>query len=101
MYVKLYHSVEKGFDKKIINSADKKPLDNVEDLINKDLNITEVEAYSRHVWFGIKGTSVNFTLNRCEISYDVPEYKFDDVDESSNKDDEEEDDDAKNSSSDE
>jgi hypothetical protein len=103
IWIKLYHSVEKGFDKKIINSADKKPLDNVDDLINKDLNITEIEAYSRHVWFGTKGTSVNFTLNRCEISYDVPEYKFDDVDESSNKDEEEVEDgekDAENSSND-
>ena len=101
IWIKLYYSDEKGFDKKIVNSADKQPLDKIDDLINKDLNITDIEAYSRHVWFGINGTSVNFTLNRCEVSYDVPEYKFDDVDNTSNKDEDEDDDnnkDAENSS---
>ncbi len=84
IWIKLYHSEEKGFDKKIINTENKKPLENVEDLLNKDLSINEIEAYSRHIWFGVKGTSVNFTLNRCEVSYDVPVYDMDDVEDDSN-----------------
>lgn len=108
IWIKLYYSDEKGFDKKILNADTKKPLDNIDDLINKDLNINDIEAYSRHIWFGPKGTSVNFTLNKCDVSYDVPVYDMDDINEnpkSTSNDDEEEDEeeekDVENSSSEE
>ena len=90
IWIKLFHSAEKGFDNKIVNAENKKPIEKPDDLIGKDINIVEIEAYSRHIWFGTKGTSVNFTMNRCEISYDVPVYDMDDVNGNGNKDDDEE-----------
>ena len=56
-----------------------KPIANSEDIINKDLNISSIEFYSRHIWFGPKGTSINLTLNKCGISYDAPVYDMDDL----------------------
>ena len=38
-----------------------------------------MEAYSRHIWFGPKGTSINLTLNKCAVSYETTEYDMDDV----------------------
>jgi hypothetical protein len=86
IWIKIYYSEEekngvvKGFDGKIINSTNKKPIENVEELLNKDLNISSLEFYSRHVWFGPKGTSTNLTLNRCSINYETTVYDMDDVD---------------------
>jgi len=80
LWIKIYHSDEKGFDGKIINIEGKKPINNTDELIGKDLNIASLEIYSKHVWFGPKGTSINFTLNNCEISFDVPVYDMDNVD---------------------
>ena len=85
LWIKIYHSEEKGFDGKIINIDNKKPITNTASLIGKDLNISSLEIYSKHIWFGPKGTSINFTLNNCEISFDVPDYDMD------NDDDEDED----------
>jgi hypothetical protein len=90
LWIKIYHSEEKGFDGKITNIDGKKAINNTEQLIGKDLNITNLEIYSKHVWFGPKGTSINFTLNSCEVSFDVPEYDMDNVDTASVSDDEEE-----------
>ena len=80
IWVKIWHSADKGFDSKIINSTTTKPITNTEDIINKDLNIANIEIYSRHIWFGPKGTSINLTLNKCAISYDAPVYDMDDLD---------------------
>jgi hypothetical protein len=79
IWIKIWHSSDKGFDGKIINSTSTKPITNTEDIINKDLNISNIEIYSRHIWFGPKGTSINLTLNKCAISYDAPVYDMDDI----------------------
>jgi len=79
VWIKVYYSEEKGFDNKIVNVDGNKPMNNPESLINKDLNVSSLEIYSKHIWFGPKGTSVNFTLNKCSISTDVPVYDMDDV----------------------
>lgn len=80
IWVKIYHSEEKGFDGKIMNVGNNKPIDNTETVLNKDLNISSIEIYSRHIWFGPKGTSINLTLNKCGISYEAPVYDMDDID---------------------
>lgn len=85
IWIKIYHSEEKGFDGKIVNVEGGKPIQNTEDLLNKDLTIASLSTYSRHIWFGPKGTSVNFTLNSCKITYETTEYDMDDV---NNEDDE-------------
>lgn len=87
LWIKIYHSEEKGFDGKITNFEGKKPLNNTGELVGKDLNITSLEIYSKHIWFGPKGTSINFTLNNCEISFDVPVYDMDNIDEDNDDDD--------------
>lgn len=79
IWVKIWHSADKGFDGKIINSTTNKPITNTEEILNKDLNIANIEIYSRHIWFGPKGTSINLTLNKCGISYDAPVYDMDDL----------------------
>ena len=79
IWVKIWHSADKGFDGKIINSSTNKPITNTEEILNKDLTISSLEIYSRHIWFGPKGTSINLTLNKCGISYDAPVYDMDDV----------------------
>ena len=83
IWIKIYHSEEKGFDGKIMNVGNNKPIDNTESVLNKDLNISSIEIYSRHIWFGPKGTSINLTLNKCGISYEAPVYDMDDIDEGS------------------
>ena len=80
IWIKIYHSTDKGFDGKIINSSTTKPITNTEEILNKDLTISSLEVYSKHVWFGPKGTSINLTLNKCGISYDAPVYDMDDLD---------------------
>ena len=80
IWVKIWHSTDKGFDGKIINSSTNKPIINTEEILNKDLTISSLEIYSRHIWFGPKGTSINLTLNKCGISYDAPVYDMDDLD---------------------
>jgi len=79
IWIKIFHNDEKGFDGKITNLENGKPILNTEDLINKDLNISSMEVYSRHIWFGPKGTSINLTLNKCAVSYETTEYDMDDV----------------------
>jgi len=79
IWVKIYHNEEKGFDGKIMNVGNNKPIDNTEHVLNKDLNISSIEIYSRHIWFGPKGTSINLTLNKCGISYEAPVYDMDDI----------------------
>jgi hypothetical protein len=81
VWIKIFYSDAKGFDGKIINAEDSKVIANTNDLINKDLNISTIEVYSRHIWFGPKGTSVNLTMNKCGVSYDVPVYDMDDISE--------------------
>jgi hypothetical protein len=78
IWFKIYHSEEKGFDGKIINT-DNKPIENTDELVSiKELNIKSLEVYNKHIWIGAKGISVNFTLNKCEISMDVaPSYDMD------------------------
>lgn len=83
IWVKIWHNEEKGFDGKIMNVGNNKPIDNTESVLNKDLNISSIEIYSRHIWFGPKGTSINLTLNKCGISYEAPVYDMDDIDEGS------------------
>ena len=86
IWVKIWHSADKGFDGKIINSSTTKPITNTDEIINKDLTISSLEIYSRHIWFGPKGTSINLTLNKCGISYDAPVYDMDDIDDAADKD---------------
>lgn len=78
IWFKIYHSEEKGFDGKIVNT-DNKPIENTDELVSiKELNIKSLEVYNKHIWIGAKGISVNFTLNKCEISMDVaPSYDMD------------------------
>jgi len=79
IWIKIYHSEEKGFDGKIVNVETGKPILNTEELLNKDLTISIMDTYSRHIWFGPKGTSINLTLNKCAISYETTEYDMDDA----------------------
>ena len=95
IWVKIWHSADKGFDGKIINSSTNKPITNTEEILNKDLTIASIEIYSRHIWFGPKGTSINLTLNKCGISYDAPVYDMDDLtDDIDNKDNDNDNEDA-------
>ena len=80
IWIKIWHSEEKGFDGKIFNATNNKAITNTEDVLNKDINISSIEFYSRHIWFGPKGTSINLTLNKCGVSYDTPVYDMDDMD---------------------
>jgi len=77
IWLKIYFSDDKGFDGKIINAETGKPIQNTEDLINKDLDITSLDFYSRHIWFGPKGASINFTLGKCAVTYETTEYDMD------------------------
>ena len=47
IWVKIWHSADKGFDGKIINSTTNKPITDTEEILNKDLNISNIEIYSR------------------------------------------------------
>ena len=87
VWIKIWHSDDKGFDGKITNVSTKKAITNSEDILNKDLTISSIEFYSRHIWFGPKGTSINLTLNKCGISYDAPVYDMDDIETDSDSDD--------------
>ena len=79
IWIKIWHSDEKGFDGKIVNNETNKAITNTEDVLNKDINISSIEFYSRHIWFGPKGTSINLTVNKCNVSYDAPVYDMDDM----------------------
>ena len=79
IWIKIWHSDEKGFDGKIVNNETNKAITNTEDVLNKDINISSIEFYSRHIWFGPKGTSINLTVNKCSVSYDAPVYDMDDM----------------------
>jgi hypothetical protein len=79
IWLKIYFSEEKGFDDKIINAESKDAIRNTEELINKDLNISSLDFYSRHIWFGPKGVSINFTMGKCAITYETTEYDMDAV----------------------
>jgi len=76
IWLKIYFSDEKGFDGKIINSSTGKAIQNTEDLINKDLDISSLDFYSRHIWFA-KQATVNFTLGKCAVTYETTEYDMD------------------------
>ena len=78
VWIKLFHNDEKGFDGKI-TTGDNKPITNTDDILNKDLNINNIEIYNRHIWFGPKGTSINLTMNKCSIVYETTEYDMDDA----------------------
>ena len=89
IWIKIYHSDEKdtdgnekGFCGKIVNAEGNKPINNSDELVAiKNLNIKSLEIYNKHIWIGAKGISVNFTLNKCEISMDVaPSYDMDFID---------------------
>jgi hypothetical protein len=89
IWIKIFHNDEKGFDGKITNVETGKPIINTDDIISKDLNISSLEIYSRHIWFGPKGTSINLTLNKCAISYETTEFDMDDIQGSDDTDDSE------------
>jgi hypothetical protein len=76
IWLKIYFSEEKGFDGKIVNAETGKPIQNTEDLINKDLDIASLDFYSRHIWFA-KQATVNFTLGKCAVTYETTEYDMD------------------------
>jgi hypothetical protein len=78
IWLKIYFSDEKGFDGKIINAETGKAIQNTEDLINKDLDITSLDFYSRHIWFA-KQATVNFTLGKCAVTYETTEYEMDSI----------------------
>jgi succinate dehydrogenase flavin-adding protein (antitoxin of CptAB toxin-antitoxin module) len=88
IWIKIYYSEEKGFDGKIINAETDKVIQNTEDLINKDLNISSLDFYSRHIWFSPKGVSTNFTLGKCKVSYETTEYDMDNIDSATGNDEE-------------
>lgn len=77
IWLKIYFSDDKGFDGKIINAETEQPIHNTEELINKDLEITYLDFYNRHIWFGPKGASINFTLGKCAVTYETTEYDMD------------------------
>lgn len=79
LWIKLYHTDDKGFDNKIINAETKQPFKNTDDLLGKDLHISSLDTYSRHIWFG-KSTSINFTLNKCMVVTETTEYSMSDSD---------------------
>lgn len=78
---------------KFMNDVDKKPIDNIDELLGKDLNITTLEAYCKGVSFHSKGTSIIFVVDKCYINFDVPVYDMDSVDTTSVDDDVEDDED--------
>ena len=87
MWIKVFHSDDKGFDGKIktVDSNDATSpisLKDIDSILNKKLHVKSLEIYSRHIWFDkTKGTSINLTLNDCCISFDVPEeYEMDAID---------------------
>lgn len=90
IWLKIYFSDAKGFDGKIINAETGKPIQKTEDLINKDLDISSLNFYSRHIWFGPKGISINFTLGKCSVSYETTEYDMDAISGAADGSDEEE-----------
>lgn len=90
IWLKIYFSDAKGFDGKIINSETGKAIQNTEDLINKDLDITSLDFYSRHIWFGPKGVSINFTLGKCAVTYETTEYDMDAIESGAAAEDDEE-----------
>ena len=79
LWIKIYYDTTKGFDNKIINADTGKPISTPAEIINKDVSISEIEVYSRHLWFG-KTYSVNLTLNRASISYNAPVFDMGDDD---------------------
>lgn len=83
LWIKIYFDEEKGFDNKIINADTGKPIGSPVEIINKDVSISEIEVYSRHLWFG-KTYSVNLTLNRASISHNAPVFDMGDDGESGN-----------------
>ena len=91
MWLKVYHSEEKGFDGKIKDVESKQNLSQ-DEVANKPLNIENLVLFSKHIWFDkTKGTSINLSLNLCEISTDVPSYNMDDDDDKVDDDKEESD----------
>lgn len=100
IWLKIYFSAEKGFDGKIINAETGKSIEKTEDLINKDLNISVLDFYSRHIWFGPKGVSINFTLGKCSVTYETTEYDMDAVANADGSDDGEEEEVAETANSD-
>ena len=88
---------------KFMNNADKKVIENIDELLGKDLNITSLETYCKGVSFHSKGTSIKFVVDKCYINFDVPEYDMDAVDATSDVEDDVElviDEEANNSDSD-
>ena len=80
VYFKIpFYSAEKGFEGKVVNAVDNKPIINIDELLNKDLNIVNLKAYFKHLWIGPKGTSTSIPINKIAISFDVPEYNMDDI----------------------
>ena len=77
MWIKIYWTSAKGFDGKIINADTGKPFSNPDNIINTNLTIASIDMYSRHIWFGPKGTTINFTLNECIVSSETTEYDMD------------------------
>ena len=72
-------NVNKGnkFYGKFINDTDKKPIENLDELLGKDLNITSLETYCKGVSFHSKGTSIKFVVDKCYINFDEPVYDMD------------------------
>ena len=95
MWIKIYWTSAKGFDGKIINADTGKPFSNPDNIINTNLTIASIDMYSRHIWFGPKGTSINFTLNECIVSSETTEY---DMDNTNDDDDDDDNDNDKNKS---
>jgi len=75
---------------KIINEADNSIIDNIDELLGKDLNISTLETYCKGVSFHAKGTSIIFTIDKCYVNFDVPEYNMDSADTGITGDDEDE-----------
>lgn len=70
IWIKLYNSVEKGFDNKLFD-ANKKTFinnDNIAEYINKNINLSVVEFYIRQIFSGPKGVSVSFVGNKLFIN---------------------------------
>ena len=80
MWIKIYWTSEKGFDGKVINSLTEKPFLNPDEIINTNLSLSSLDIYSRHIWFGPKGTSINFTLNKCVACSENAEHTEYDMD---------------------
>jgi hypothetical protein len=75
--ISIYWNEETKFGNKFIDDEGK--LVNVDELINKPINIKHIEFYIKHMWFGKDNTTTKFNLSKCIVEDMTPEYIMDDI----------------------